>query len=110
MIKETKNCIKSWLTLLFLPITGFNYLLKECKNDDYQNFRVEWFGYLLLLIVWCGCVAAIGFSIWGLIYHFGATIIPVSIIGGGVFVFFILPIIIHKIVNRNHHETNRSKH
>lgn len=100
MTNETKERIKAGLTLLFLPITGFNYLLNECKNDDYQNFRVEWFGYILLLIVWCGCVAAIGFSIWGLIYHFNATIIPVSIIGGGVFVFFILPVIIHKLINR----------
>lgn len=100
MTKETKEWIKAGLTLMFLPITGFNYLLKECKNDDYQNFHSEWFGYLLLLIMWCGFVAAIGFSIWGLIYHFDIAIIPVSIIGGGVFVFFILPIIIHKLINR----------
>lgn len=100
MTNETKERIKAGLTLLFLPITGFNYLLKECKNDDFQNFYSEWFGYLLLLIVWCGCVAAIGVSIWGLIYHFDDTIIPVSIIGGGVFVFFILPIIIHKLIHR----------
>jgi hypothetical protein len=57
-------------------------------------------GYLLLLIIWCGCVASIGFSIWGLIYHFDAAILPVSIIGGGIFVFLILPIIIHKLINR----------
>lgn len=100
MTKETKIWIKDWLLLLFLPITGLHYLIKECKYDDYQNFRSEWFGYLLLLIIWCGCAAAIGFSIWGLIYHFDATIIPVSVIGGGVFVFFILPVIIHKIINR----------
>lgn len=85
---------------MFLPITGFNYLLKECKNDDFQNFYSEWFYYLLMLIIWCGCVAIIGIGIWGLIYHFDATIIPVSIIGGGVFVFFILPIIIHKLIHR----------
>lgn len=100
MTKETKEWIKAGLTLLFLPITGFNYLLKECKNDDYQNFHSEWFGYLMLLIVWCGCVAAIGIIIWGLIYQFDATIIPVSIIGGGIFVIFILPIIIHKLINK----------
>ena len=75
-------------------------MIKECKTDDYQNFQSEWFGYLLLLIMWCGFVAAIGVSIWGLIYHFDATIIPVSIVGGGVFVFFILPAIIHKLINR----------
>jgi hypothetical protein len=100
MTNETKERIKAGLNLLFLPITGFNFLLKECKNDDYQNFFSEWFGYLLLLIVWCGCVAAIGFTIWGLIYHFNSAIIPVSIIGGGVFVFFILPVIIHKLIHR----------
>lgn len=100
MTKETKNCIKDWLTLLFLPITGLHYLITECKTDDYNDFLSGWFGYLLLLIVWCGCVAAIGFSIWGLIYHFDIAIIPVSIICGGVFVFFILPIIIHKLINR----------
>ena len=100
MRKETKNCVKDWLTLLFLPITGFHYLIKECKTDDYQNFMSEWFGYILLLIMWCGFVAVIGWGIWGLIYHFNTAIIPVSIIGGGVFVFFILPVIIHKLINR----------
>lgn len=100
MTKETKELIKGWLTLLFLPITGFNYLLKNCKDDDYQNFHSEWFGYLLLLVAWCGVVAAIGFSIWGLIYHFDATILPVSIVVGGIFVFFILPAIIHKLIHR----------
>jgi hypothetical protein len=100
MTKETKEFIKGWLTLLFLPITGIHYLIKECKTDDYQNFQSEWFCYLLMLIMWCGFVAAIGISIWGLIYHFDATIIPVSIVVGGVFVFFILPAIIHKLINR----------
>lgn len=82
MTNEIKERIKAGLTMLFLPITGLHYLIKECKNDDYQNFYAEWFGYLLLLIVWCGCVAIIGFSIWGLVYHFNSTIIPVSIIVG----------------------------
>lgn len=100
MTKETKELIKGWLTLLFLPITGIHYLIKNCKDDDYQNFHSEWFGYLLLLAVWCGCVAAICVSIWGLIYHFDATIIPVSIVIGGIFVFFILPAIIHKLIHR----------
>ena len=100
MTKENKNCIKDWLLLLFLPITGLHYLIKECKNDDYQNFFSEWFCYLLMLVMWCGVVGLIGFGIWGLIYHFDATIIPVSIVGGGVFVFFILPAIIHKLINR----------
>ena len=100
MTKETKNCIKDWLTLLFLPITGLHYLIKECKNDDFQNFFSEWFGYLLLLIMWCGFVAVISWGIWGLIYHFNTAIIPVSIIGGGVFVFFILPYIIHKLIHK----------
>ena len=100
MTKETKKRIKDWLTLLFIPITGLHFLIKECKNDDYQNFHSEWFGYLMLLAVWCGFVAAIGISIWGLIYHFDATIIPVSIVVGGVFIFFILPVIIHKLINR----------
>ena len=100
MTKETKKLIKDWLTLLFIPITGLHYLIKECKDDYYDDFQSEWFAYLLLLIVWCGFVAAIGVSIWGLIYHFDIAIIPVSIIGGGVFVFFILPAIIHKLINR----------
>ena len=100
MTKETKKLIKDWLTLLFIPITGLHYLIKECKNDDFQNFFSEWFCYLLMLIMWCGVVGLIGFGIWGLIYHFNTAIIPVSIIGGGVFVFFILPYIIHKLINR----------
>ena len=100
MTKETKNCIKGWLTLLFLPITGLHYLIMEYKIDDYNDFLSAWRGYLLLLTIWCGFVAAIGFSIWGLIYHFDVTIIPVSIVVGGIFVFFILPVIIHKLIHR----------
>lgn len=100
MTNETKELIKQLLTLLFLPITGFHYLIKECKNDDYQNFFSEWFGYLLLLTFWCGFVAIIGIGIWGLIYHFDATILPVSIIGGAIFFIIILPYIIHKLINR----------
>jgi hypothetical protein len=94
--------------MLFLPITGLHYLIKECKTDDYNNFLSEWFGYLLLLTLWCAFVAAIGFSIWGLIYHFDTAIIPVSIVGGGIFVFFILPIIIHKLIHKNDY-TNSKK-
>ena len=100
MRKETKNCIKDWLFLLFIPITGLYQLIKECKNDNYDDFMREWFCYLMLLIIWCGVIAIISLGIWGLIYRFDTMIIPVSIIGGGVFVFFILPIIIHKIINR----------
>lgn len=100
MTKETKKWIKDWSTLLFLPITGLHYLITECKNDDYQNFFTEWFCYLLMLIMWCGCVAIIGIGIWSLIYHFDTAILPVSIIGGGAFVFFILPAIIHKLIHR----------
>lgn len=100
MTNETKIWIKNWLLLLFFPITGLYYLLKGCKTYDYNNFMTEWFWYLLLLIIWCGFVTAIGFGILGLIYHFDAMIFPVSIIGGGVFVLFILPIIIHKLINR----------
>ena len=97
MTNETKERI---LSVVFLPITGFNYLLKECKNDNYQNFFVEWFWYLMSLTLWGGCIAVIGISIWGLIYHFNAMIIPVSIVVGGIFVLFILPTIIHKHINR----------
>ena len=100
MTKETKKRIKDWLTLLFIPITGLHFLIKECKNDDYQNFFSEWFCYLLMLIVWCGCVAITSIVIWRLIYHFNTAIIPVSIIGGGVFVFLILPAIIHKLIQK----------
>lgn len=100
MTKETKNCIKDWLTLLFLPITGLRFLIKECKTTNFNDFLPEWYTYLLLLTIWCGFVAVIGFSIWGLIYHFDTAIIPVSIIGGGAFIFFILPIIIHKLIHR----------
>lgn len=100
MTKENKEPIKCLLKLLFLPITGLYFLIKECKNDDYQNFFTEWFCYLLMLIMWCGCVAIIGIGIWSLIYHFDTAILPVSIIGGGGFVIFILPIIIHKLIHR----------
>ena len=100
MTNETKEQIKAILSVVFLPITRFNYLLKECKNDDYRNFFVEWFVYILMVIAWCGCIAIGSISIWGLIYHFNAVIIPVSIVVGGIFVLFILPAIIHKHINR----------
>ena len=100
MTKETKERIKGWLTLLFLPITGLHYLIKNCKDDDYLNFHSEWLGYLLLVAVWWGVVAAIGFSIWGLIYHFDVAILPVSIAVGAIFIFLILPAIIHKLISR----------
>lgn len=100
MTNETKERIKAGLKLLFLPITGLHYLLKECKNDDYQNFHTEWFTYVLMVITWCCCIAIISLSIWGLIHRFESTIIPVSIIGGGIFVIFILPFIIHKLIHR----------
>lgn len=100
MTKETKIWIKDWLTLLFLPITGIHYLITECSTDDYNDFLSAWLCYLLLLTIWCGIVAFIGFSIWGLIYHFDIAILPVSIIYGGLFVIFILPIIIHKLIHK----------
>jgi hypothetical protein len=100
MTKETKELIKDLLKLLFIPITGLYYLIKECKDDDYQNFHTEWFAYILIVIAWCGCVAISSITIWGLIYHFDATIIPVSIVVGGIFVFSILPVIIHKLIHK----------
>ena len=100
MTEETKERLMTIIKILFFPIIGLYFLITECKNDDYQNFFTEWFCYLLMLIMWCGCVAIIGIGIWGLIYHFDATILPVSIIGGGIFVIFILPIIIHNLIHR----------
>lgn len=97
MTKETKELIKCLLGLLFLPITGFHYLIKECKNDNYECFFSEWFAYVLMVIAWCGCIAIISL----IICNFSATIIPVSITVGVIFVFFILPIIIHKLINKN---------
>jgi hypothetical protein len=100
MTNETKERLMMVTKILFFPITGFYFLITECKNDSYENFYAEWFLYVLKLIIWCGCVAFIAISIWGLIYHFSDTIIPISIFGGGIFVFFILPVIIHKRINR----------
>lgn len=100
MTNEIKERIKAGLHLLFFPVTGFYFLIKECKNDNYKNFFCEWFAYIMMLIAWCGSVAIINLTIWGLIYRFDSTILPVSIIGGGVFVFFILPIIIHKLIHK----------
>ena len=100
MTEETKERLMVVTKILFFPITGFHFLITECKNDDYQNFYTEWFVYILMLITWCCCIAIISISIWGLIYHFSATIIPISIIGGGIFVFFVLPVIIHKLIHR----------
>ena len=84
MTEETKERLKSVMKILFFPITGFYFLISECKNDDYQNFYTEWFVYILMFITWCCCI----------------SIIPISIIGGGIIVFFVLPAIIHKLIHR----------
>ena len=100
MTQETKKRIKTVLSILFFPITGFYSLIKECKENDYQSFIDEWFNYMTFLIMWLGTVILISLAIYGLVYHFSCTIIPVSIITGFIFIFIILPIIIHKFIHR----------
>ena len=100
MKEERKEQIVAGLKLLFFPITGFYFMCKECKDLQADDFMTEWFNYMLGVILWAGLMFCIAFVTWGLIHHFVATIIPVSIIGGGIFVFFILPAIIHKYINR----------
>ena len=100
MTKEQKEQIIAGLKLLFFPITGFYFICKECKELRPHDFMTEWSYYMLGVIVWAVIMFGIGLVTWGLIYQFDKVIIPVSIIGGGVFVFFILPIIIHKLINR----------
>lgn len=100
MTEERKEQIVAGLKLLFFPITGFHFICTECKELRPHDFMTEWFYYMLGVILWAGFMFSIGLITWGLIYHFVATIIPVSIIGGGIFVFFILPAILHKILNR----------
>ena len=100
MTEEIKERLKKVMKILFFPITGLYFLITECKNDSYENFYTEWFLYILGVILWCAIIALVSISIWGLIYHFDATILPVSIVGGGVFVFFILPVIIHKLIHK----------
>ena len=100
MTKERKEQIVAGLKLLFFPITGFHFICKECKDLQPHDFMTEWFYYMLGVILWAGFMFGIGLIIWGLIYHFDVAIIPVSITVGGVFVFFILPVIIHKLIHR----------
>ena len=100
MTKERKEQIIAGLKLLFFPITGFHFICKECKELRPHDFMTEWAYYMGGVIIWACIMFGICLITWGLIYQFDTTIIPVSIIGGGVFVFFILPIIIHKILNR----------
>lgn len=100
MTKEQKEQIVAGLKLLFFPITGFYFMCKECKDLQPDDFMTEWFHYMLGVILWVTIMIGIGLLTWGLIYQFNVAIIPVSIIGGGVFVFFILPVIIHKLINR----------
>ena len=95
-----KERIIAGLKLLFFPITGFYFVCKECKDLQPHDFMTEWCYYMGGVIIWAVMMFAIGFITWGLIYQFDKAIIPVSVIGGGVFVFFILPIILYKIVNR----------
>ena len=100
MTEERKEQIVAGLKLLFFPITGFHFMCKECKELRADDFMTEWFYYMMGVILWAGLIFGIGLVTWGLIHHFVATIIPVSIVGGGVFVFFILPAILHKLLNR----------
>lgn len=100
MTKERKEQIIAGLKLIFFPITGFHFICKECKDLQPHEFMTEWFYYMLGVILWAGFMFGIGLVTWGLIYHFDATIIPVSLIGGAIFFFFLLPVIIHKLINR----------
>ena len=100
MTEERKEQIVAGLKLLFFPITGFYFVCKECKDLQPDDFMTEWFYYMLGVMLWVSFMFVIGLVTWGLIYQFDVTIIPVSIIGGGAFVFFILPVIIHKLINR----------
>ena len=100
MTEERKEQIVAGLKLLFFPITGFHFICKECKDLHPHDFMTEWFYYMLGVILWSGFMFGIGLVTWGLIYQFDKTILPVSIIGGGIFVFFILPVIIHKLIHK----------
>lgn len=100
MTEEIKERLRKMVKILFFPITGFYFLITECKNDDYQNFYTEWFLYILEVILWCVIIALVSIIIWGLIYHFADTILPVGLSFGVIFVFFILPVIIHKLIHR----------
>ena len=100
MTEERKEQIVAGLKLLFFPITGFYFMCKECKDLQADDFITEWFQYMMGVILWTGLMFCIAFVTWGLIYQFDKAIVPVSIIGGGIFVFFILPVIIHKLINR----------
>ena len=100
MTEERKEQIVAGLKLLFFPITGFYFVCKECKDLKPDDFMTEWFYYMIGVILWAGFMFGIALVTWGLIYHFDATIIPVSLIGGAIFFFFLLPVIIHKLIKR----------
>ena len=100
MTEERKEQIVAGLKLLFFPITGFYFVCKECKDLRADDFMTEWFQYMLGVILWAGLMLGIAFVTWGLIYQFDKMIGPVSLIGGGIFFFFILPITLHKLIHR----------
>ena len=100
MTEERKEQIVAGLKLLFFPITGLHYICKECKELQSDDFMTEWIYYMVGVILWAGLMFGIAFVTWGLIYQFDKMIFPVSLIGGGIFFFFILPAIIHKLINR----------
>ena len=75
-------------------------MCKECKELQADDFLTEWFQYMLGVMLWSGLMFGIGLVTWGLIYKFDKMIGPVSLIGGGIFFFFILPIIIHKLIHK----------
>ena len=100
MTEEHKEQIVATLKLLFFPITGFYFICKECKDLHPSDFLTEWFHYMLGVILWAAVSFGFGFIVWGLIYHLDKVIIPIGLFGGVIFFFFILPIILHKILNR----------
>lgn len=100
MTEERKEQIVAGLKLIFFPITGFYFICKECKDLSLDEFMTQWFHYMLGVILWTGALFGIGLVICAMIYHFEETIVPVSLFVGGIFFFLILPVTIHKILNK----------
>lgn len=100
MTTETKTKILTILFIIFYPFAGLYMTCKDCEGRRFDSFMDDWGYYLLFTFFWILGMGTISLIVYGFMYHFIETIIPVGIIGGIIFFIVGLPYIIYKIANR----------
>ena len=88
------------LFIIFYPFAGLYLTCKDCEGRRFDSFMDDWGYYLLFTFFWILGMGLISLIVYGFIYHFIETIIPVGIAGGIIFFIVGLPYIIYKIANR----------